>query len=98
MKVKFEISLPMNLSYGRATEEVREEMLKIERVISSKIESVIFDLPFLPTKEMSVDILEFGDFFGLSEEEYEYIVNYCDGIHDISSLMITPEYLEVALN
>ena len=80
----------------RGYTEMTDEHYKVNKTIKEKVHYKVIEIPFLPTKEMEVDISSFEKVFGFSKKEMEWLDD-CNGIKVIAKVVIKPTHLEVWL-
>lgn len=73
-----------------------ENLKVVNQSIINKVNYKIIDIPYMPAKNMTVDILSFNDFFDFSKNEYEWLDD-CNNIFDIDNLMMNPNFIEIWL-
>ncbi len=70
---------------------------EINKSLMEKINGTFFNLPFLPTKDMSFNLLGFSKVFNYTDEEFEWLEQQSNISFEIDSIVIHFDYLEINL-
>jgi hypothetical protein len=97
MKVCFFISgnIESQFNMERLSKKQRDKIYKIEISIIEKVNNKIFDIPYLPTKEMHIDLIAFRKVFNFNARELDFLEDNQYFVIDIIFMHL--EHLELLI-
>ena len=97
MKVCFFISgnIESQFNMERLSKEQQDDIYKIENSIIKKVNNKIFDIPYLPTKEMKINLIAFRNIFKFNAKELDFLED--NQYFLIGSIFMELEHLELLI-
>ena len=93
--MKSQFYFPYEPITGYANNDNKNQIL-VNKGIKNKVHKKIIELPYIPTKEMKVDLSTYSEFYGFTKNELQWI-NDCNQIFNITNIIIEIDRIKIWL-